>query len=93
MFAWSQESRPRNDDSFLMYKGKEMVTYNEVTAVIKDVAIEFGFDPSHFHMHSLRVGAASTLAAAGKPSHYIQKMGRWKSLAFLQYIHWAVVVR
>jgi hypothetical protein len=90
MFAWSQESRPRNDDSFLMYKGKEMVTYNEVTAVIKDVAIEFGFDPSHFHMHSLRVGAASTLAAAGKPSHYIQKMGRWKSLAFLQYIHWAV---
>ena len=41
-------------------------------------------------MHSLRVGAASTLAAKGHPSHYIQKMGRWKSLAFLQYIHWAV---
>ena len=90
MFAWSQESRPRNDDSFLVYKGTGIITYAEVSAVIKEVASEFGFDSSHFHMHSLRVGAASTLAAAGKPSHYIQKMGRWKSLAFLQYIHWAV---
>ena len=67
MFAWSQESRPRNDDSFLVYKGTEIITYAEVSAVIKEVATEFGFDSSHFHMHSLRVGAASTLAAAGKP--------------------------
>ena len=90
MFAWSQESRTRNDDSFLMYGGKDTITYSQVTTVIKNVAKEFGFDPKHFHMHSLRVGAASTLAAKGHPSHYIQKMGRWKSLAFLQYIHWAV---
>jgi len=67
-----------------------VISYTSVTTVIKEIAREFGFDPRHYHMHSLRVGGASTLAAAGKPSHYIQKMGRWKSLAFLQYIHWAV---
>ena len=91
MFAWAQKARPRNDDAFLSYdRGKEIIGYKEVTTVIRGVAQEFGFDPVHYHMHSLRVGGASTLAAAGKPSHYIQKMGRWKSLAFLQYIHWAV---
>lgn len=90
MFAWSQESRTRNDDAFLMYGGREMVSYDVVSTTIKNIARDFGFDPKHFRMHSLRVGAASTLAAKGHPSHYIQKMGRWKSLAFLQYIHWAV---
>lgn len=91
MFAWAQKARPRNDDAFLSYnRGKEIIGYKEVTTAIRGIAQEFGFDPVHYHMHSLRVGGASTLAAAGKPSHYIQKMGRWKSLAFLQYIHWAV---
>ena len=90
MFTWARQARPRDDDAFLMYKGKDMVSYTEVSAVIKQVAVEFGFDSTHFSMHSLRIGGASTLAAAGKPSHYIQKMGRWKSLAFLQYIHMAV---
>lgn len=90
MFAWAREARPRDDDAFLMHKGKNLVSYTEVSAVIKKVATEFGFDDTHFSMHSLRIGGASTLAAAGKPSHYIQKMGRWKSLAFLSYIHWAV---
>lgn len=90
MFAWSQKSRTRNDDSFLMFDGKYSVTYDQVSATIKNIATEFGFSSKHFHMHSLRVGAASTLAAKGHPSHYIQKMGRWQSLAFLQYIHWAV---
>lgn len=91
MFSWAQVARPRNDDAFLTYnKGKDIISYTAVSTVVKAVAQEFGFDPVHYHMHSLRVGGASTLAAAGKPSHYIQKMGRWKSLAFLQYIHWAV---
>lgn len=91
MFSWAQKARPRNDDAFLAYnKGRDIISYAMVSKVIKAVAQEFGFDPVHYHMHSLRVGGASTLAAAGKPSHYIQKMGRWKSLAFLQYIHWAV---
>jgi len=91
MFSWSRESRTRNDDAFLTYnEGRDIVSYSQVTTVVKKVASEFGFDPKHYHMHSLRIGGASTLAMAGKPSHYIQKMGRWKSLAFLQYIHWAV---
>jgi len=90
MFAWAQEARPRYDDAFLMYKGTFMVSYENMSAAIKAIASALGFDPSRFSMHSLRIGGASALAASGAPTHYIQKMGRWKSLAFLRYIHWAV---
>jgi len=37
----------------------------------------------------MRIGVASLLAAAHFPDYVIQNMGRWKSLAFLHYLHWA----
>ena len=43
-------------------------------------------DPNRYSTHSLRIGGASALAAAGHPDWFIKKMGRWKSLAFLMYI-------
>ena len=39
--------------------------------------------------HSLRIGAASALANGRVPDYVIQKVGRWKSLVFLQYIRLA----
>lgn len=90
MFDWAQEAKPRNDDAFLTHGGTHIVDYESMTKAIKDIAVAFKFDPARYSMHSLRVGGASTLAASGKPTHYIQKMGRWKSLAFLGYIFWAV---
>ena len=41
---------------------------------------------SRYRPHSLRIGGASMLAAAGLPDYVIQKQGRWKSLDFLEYI-------
>jgi len=34
MFTWSQESRTRNDDAFLMFGGTEMVSYDLVSTTI-----------------------------------------------------------
>jgi hypothetical protein len=48
--------------------------------------IEMGLDPDRYRTHSLRIGGASMMAAAGRPDYEIQKQGRWKSLAFLEYI-------
>ena len=53
---------------------------------MKLTASSFGLLPQLFHPHSLRIGGASAMAAAGLPDYLIQKMGRWKSLAFLMYI-------
>ena len=44
-------------------------------------------DPDLVGAHSLRVGGATALKLHGYDDTAIMKMGRWKSLTFLQYIH------
>jgi len=55
-------------------------------AFLKDLAIFHGFDPSRVSSHSLRVGGASALAAAGLPEYLIKEMGSWRSNAYLIYL-------
>ena len=89
-FDWACAARPELDDAFISYRGLWTLPYAFALAKIKLIASRRGLDPKRYKLHSLRVGGASTLAAAGKPDHFIQKMGRWKSLAFLGYIRLAV---
>jgi hypothetical protein len=89
-FDWAVDARPAAEDAFLSYRGQWTLPYGYALARIKEIAKRRGLDPKRYKLHSLRVGGASTLAAAGKPDHFIQKMGRWKSLAFLGYIRLAV---
>ena len=95
MFTWARIARPRADDPFLSHHGggpgKEWsLSYDTYKKFVKRAAQMCGFDPDRFGTHSCRLGGATLLAAAGHPNHYIQKAGRWESLAFLGYIHWAV---
>ena len=95
MFEWACEARPLKEDAFLMHKAKNMISYDFFNQELKKIATKFGFDPSRYAFHSLRIGGATTLAAAGKSDHYVKKMGRWKSLAFLEYIYpvWPMRIR
>jgi hypothetical protein len=55
---------------------------------VKSCAEEFGFDPTLFGSHSLRIGGATHLAAAQAPHEWIMMLGRWKSAPVcLSYIH------
>ena len=45
-----------------------------------------GLDMNHFSGHSLRIGAATSAAAAGVPDHLIKILGRWQSEAYQLYI-------
>ena len=89
-FRWAQRARPRGDDSFFSHRNQWQLTPDEYRLAIKRVAKHMGLDPSRYSSHSLRIAGASALAAAGKPDWFIKKMGRWKSLAFLQYIQFSV---
>ena len=52
--------------------------YPEALAALRQVAARAGDDPSEVGLHSLRVGAATTLAAGGDVSQrVIQREGRW----------------
>jgi hypothetical protein len=48
------------------------------------------FDPARLSSHAARIGGESALAAASHPDWQIKKRGRWKSLAFLEYIRTAL---
>jgi len=91
MYSWVVQARPEMGEPFLMFQGrpgvkKFLLSYNAFSRGVKKVARAMGLDPVRFRPHSLRIGGASMLAAAGVPDYVIQKQGRWKSLAFLEYI-------
>ena len=46
-------------------------------------------DSASLNSHSFRVGGATSLAAANVPAYIIQRLGRWKSNVFQQYIRFS----
>ena len=80
------------DGQFFVYDSSVRLSYHTFTKNIKMTTTRLGFNHEFFSTHSLRIGGASALAAAGVPDYIIQTMGRWKSLAFLMYIRLAGVV-
>ena len=45
----------------------------------------YDLDPRRISSHSLRIGGATAMAAAGMSEYEIKQMGGWKSDAFLNY--------
>ena len=88
-FRWAQKARPQGTDSLFSYRTKWHLTPDVYRSAIKAVAKSMCLDASRYSSHSLRIAGASALASAGKPDWFIKKMGRWQSLAFLQYIQFS----
>jgi hypothetical protein len=86
LHSWAVRARPGLDRLFFSYQNEWTLSYDTLSRAIKLVAKQMGLNPARFRTHSLRIGGASMMAAAGRPDYEIMKLGRWKSLAFLGYM-------
>lgn len=70
----------------------QFVTHNHISSGLKlaAAALDYpsckGIPIDRVDTHSLRCGGANALALSGYSDRQIQKMGRWRSATFLEYI-------
>ena len=90
MYDQACEGRPKRDQSFFSVNTDArpwQLTYQHYSDAVKLAATLCGIkDTRGYTPKSTRVGAASALAAAGMPAYIIKFLGRWTSLAFMDYI-------
>ena len=86
LFDWAKRAQPGPLDPFLSFHGEWALPYAFINTACKCVAAKFGLPIHLVSSHSIRIGGASTMAAAMQPDFMIKLLGRWKSLEFLEYI-------
>jgi hypothetical protein len=87
MWTYAARARPIPGRSFFHIPELQWTLKPPYLATrLKQMGMHFGLDPSRISSHSLRIGGATTLAAAGLTDGDIRGMGDWKSNAFMQYV-------
>ena len=66
--------------------GRQTITTGHLRICFRELLLIIGADPALYSLHSLRRGGASTSHQLGVSALDIQKHGKWKSRAFLDYI-------
>ena len=87
LYDWCCVTRPP-DEAPLFYwsAGTKWPSVMKFNLALKDTARSLGLPHNHVSSHSLRIGGASALAAAGSSDREIMILGGWKSLVFLNYV-------
>ncbi|XP_070174273.1 uncharacterized protein [Littorina saxatilis] len=83
--AYFQLRSPGNSPLFACASGRPVLR-KEFETVLKRALVFCQVDPSHYHSHSFRIGAATAAAERGLSDAQIRQLGRWKSDAFKTYI-------
>ena len=61
-------------------------TTDDIRNVVRQLCVAVGEDPLDFGAHSLRIGGATALFAAGADPLHIRTMGRWSSDCYRLYV-------
>ena len=77
--------RPQEGPLFTFQDGRFLTRQRLVTA-LRGALQAAGLDQSKYCGHSFRSGAATTAASRGMEDAVIKTLGRWRSLAYLDYI-------
>ena len=63
-----------------------VLTRQHFVSAVREGLEKAGIDSSKYSGHSFRIGAATTAAARGIEDCVIKTLGRWESVAYLQYV-------
>ena len=69
-----------------MYSDGCLLTRQRLVEVVCQALEKAGLDPSKYCGHSFRIGAATAAPETGMEDSVIKTLGRWRSLAYLEYI-------
>ena len=61
-------------------------TTDDIRDIVRQCCAAIGEDPLQFGAHSLRIGGATALFAAGADPLHIRTMGRWSSDCYRLYV-------
>ncbi len=70
----------------LAYLTVKPLTRQRLVSAVREALEHAGVEADKYAGHSFRIGAATTAASRGLEDLTIQKLGRWHSLAYLEYI-------
>ncbi len=79
-------ARGKGEGPLLHFSDGRPLTRQRLVSTVKDALDKAVVDPGHYSGHSFRIGAATTAAARGLENSTVRTLGRWKSLAYLDYI-------
>ncbi len=79
-------ARSNDEGPLFRYLDGRLLTRQRLVASVREALEEAGVDPGRYNGHSFRIGAATTAAARGLEDSTVRTLGRWKSLAYLEYI-------
>ena len=69
-----------------MFKDGRFLTRPRLVTAVREALQRAGLDQSRYCGHSFRIGAATAAAASGIEDSIIKTLGRWRSLAYLEYV-------
>ena len=79
-------ARGMENGPLFKFEDGRVLTRQRFVAVVKEGLQRAGIDSSKYNGHSFRIGAATTAAAKGIEDSIIKTLGRWESVAYLQYV-------
>ena len=87
LFDLCASLRPSDDNPLFSWADGNYLSREDIDDAINVIANHYNLDLSRVTPHSLRIGGATAMAAAGIPIWIIRLIGRWKSEeSVLQYI-------
>ncbi len=69
-----------------MFPNGDFLTRQWLVSVVREAIKKAGLDPTKYCGHSFRIGAATAAAKNGLEDSVIKTLGRWHSLAYLEYV-------